>query len=175
MNTKLITAGLAAILAAAAVGAPAQSKITKITSKSVGGGVEIAIQGESLKAPKAFFIKGGTSYVVEFKAKLATKQARFTVRRAGVAYYNYAQYRVSPPIARLHVRVDKGIKPKLSNEDGTWFVRINVKHKKQYFFHVAPIVATVHAGLGLGFLTGFVTRVGKARRESVPRYGSKLT
>ena len=131
MNTKLITVGLAAILAATAVGTPAQSKITKITSKSVGGGVEIAIHGESLKAPKAFFIKGGTSYVVEFRAKLATKQARFTVRRAGVAYYNYAQYRVSPLIARLHVKVDKGVKPKLSNEDGTWFVRINVKQVQQ--------------------------------------------
>ena len=127
MNTKLITSGLAAILAATAVGGPAQSKITKITSKNVGAGVEIAIHGESLKAPRAFFIHGGTSYVVEFRAKLATKPARSKVRRSGVDYFNYAQYSISPRIARLHVKVAKGVKPILSNKDGTWFVRINVK------------------------------------------------
>ncbi|MCH7945756.1 MAG: AMIN domain-containing protein, partial [Armatimonadetes bacterium] len=131
MNTKLITAGLAAILAATAVGAPTQSKITKITSKNVGAGVEIAIHGESLKAPRTFFISGGTSYVVEFRAKLATKPARFKVRRSGVDYFNYAQYRVSPQIARLHVKLDKGVKPILSNKDGTWFVRINVTAQKK--------------------------------------------
>ena len=128
--TKPIPTGLAIVLTATAAGGLAQSKITKVTSKNIGEGVEIAIHGESLKAPKAFFMNDGTSYVVEFAARMATRPASRTVRHYGVDYYNFAQFRVRPDIARLHVKIDKGVKPVLSSKDGTWFVRINVKPAK---------------------------------------------
>ena len=127
--SKPITLGVAFALTAIAVSAPASSKITSITSKNIGEGVEIAISGDSLHKPKTFFFRDGRSFVVDFKAKLTIKQSRIKVSRSGVDYFNYAQYR--PETARLHIQLKKGIKPTVVEEDGTWYIRIGVPVKSQ--------------------------------------------
>ena len=127
---KSLTAGLAIALAAVAVGAPPKSTITKVTKASVGGGIEIAVMGENLSEPKAFFLSDRTIYVVQFDAALLPTPGKFTVNAAGLDYVRYARYSANPPIARLVFQVDKGVTPVVAQVDGTWFVRVGVAAPK---------------------------------------------
>ncbi|MEX2244792.1 MAG: hypothetical protein WD716_13220 [Fimbriimonadaceae bacterium] len=127
---KSLTAGLAIALTAIAVGAPPKSTITKVTKASVGGGIEIAVMGENLSEPKAFFLSDRTLFVVQFDAALLPASGKLTVNAAGLDYVRYARYSANPPIARLVLQVDKGVTPVVSQENGTWFVRVGVTTPK---------------------------------------------
>ena len=123
---KTLTAGLALALAAFAVGAPSKSTITKVTSTNVGGGVEIAVQGESLQQPKTFFASGHSLFVVQFDAYLVPAPGKFQVDTAGVGYVRYVRFQAKPAVSRLTIQVGKGTEPVVSQDNGTWYVRFGV-------------------------------------------------
>ena len=115
--------------AAFAVGAPSKSTITKVSSTNVEGGVEIAIKGESLPEPKTFFASGHSLFIVQFDAALVPEPGRIQVNTAGVGYVRYVRFQAKPPVSRLVLSVGKNVTPVVTQEDGTWFVRVGVATK----------------------------------------------
>jgi type II secretory pathway component GspD/PulD (secretin) len=122
---KAMTAGLALVLAAFAVGAPTKPEITKVTQTSVGGGIEIAVHGVNVPKPKAFFLSDQTTYIVQFAAPL-TPSSSGTIRvgEAGVSYYKFVRYQ--PNVARVLVKVAKGVVPTVSQDGDAWLIRVGV-------------------------------------------------
>ncbi len=123
---KSITAGLAVALAAFAVGAPPKSQITKVTSTSVGGGIEIAVIGENLPKPTAYFLADQTTYIVQFNAPLTpSSSGNIRVGEAGLSYYKYVRFQ--PNVSRVLLKVNKGVVPIVTQKDNNWYIRVGSK------------------------------------------------
>ncbi len=122
---KSITAGLAVALAAFAVGAPPKSQITKVTSTNVGGGIEIAVIGENVSKPKAFFLSDQTTYIVQFSASLVpSSSGNVRVGEAGLNYYKFVRFQ--PGVSRVLLKVNKGVVPTVTQRDKNWYIQVGV-------------------------------------------------
>jgi type II secretory pathway component GspD/PulD (secretin) len=122
---KSITAGLAVALAAFAVGAPPKSQITKVTSTSVAGGIEIAVIGENVSKPKAFFLSDQTTYIVQFNAPLIpSSSGNIRVGESGLSYYKYVRFQ--PGVSRVLLKVSKGVVPTVTQQDNGWKIRVGL-------------------------------------------------
>lgn len=121
---KPITVGLAVALAAFAAAAP-KSQITKVTSTNVGGGLEIAVLGDNVSKPRAFFLSDQTTYIVQFNAPLVpSSSGNIKVGAAGVSYYKYVRFQ--PGVSRVLLKVTKGTVPTVSQQGDDWFIRVGV-------------------------------------------------
>lgn len=121
---KPTTVGLAVALAAFAAAAP-KSQITKVTSTNVGGGIEIAVLGDNVSKPRAFFLSDQTTYIVQFNAPLIpSSSGNIKVGAAGVNYYKYVRFQ--PGVSRVLLKVSKGTVPTVTQEGDDWFIRVGV-------------------------------------------------
>jgi type II secretory pathway component GspD/PulD (secretin) len=101
----LIGSATLALLAAQAV---AEGKISGITTKAVGGGLQVQIKGEELTAPKITRVMGGRSFLLEFDASLTTDPQWLRVEQGGVHYVQSVQS--GPSKIRIYLRVDPNTK-----------------------------------------------------------------
>ena len=118
------TVGVAAL---ALVCAASAQTLSGVSTRPVGGGVEVAINGDNLGQPKALRVSGNRSYILEFDAKLEGKPSRQNVNRGGLRYVNVGWYKTKPPKVRVHMRMNPGDKPVLNQTDAGWVVALNVK------------------------------------------------
>src|SRR5689334_17250123 len=120
MQRHTLTVGLVALLAGSALG---QGKLTGIETIKAGDGLQIVIKGEGLTNPR-IIRSMGTSYIVEFNAKMIGKARTEQVNTAGVDYVRCVWYRPKPPIVRVQVKSQRGIEPNLIQSDGIWIINV---------------------------------------------------
>lgn len=116
---------IASVSAFALLGASvwAQSALTGVDVKAIAGATTVRVRGESLARPKVISAYGGTSYILQFAAKLSSKARRLAVKAGGVRYVQYGWYKSRPPTVRVHLKLTGAKQPKLSRElDGSWTV-----------------------------------------------------
>jgi type II secretory pathway component GspD/PulD (secretin) len=111
MNSKvtrtLIGSALVALLACQAL---ADGRITGITTKTVGDGLEVQIKGKELSAPKITRVMGGRSFMLEFEASLVSDPQWIRVEQAGVHYVQSVVAQRNPDKIRVFLRVDPNTK-----------------------------------------------------------------
>lgn len=126
MRSNPARAALIACGVLAAAWSAAQAVVTGVTAKKIGEGVEVAIQGTNLTAPRQIRVNGNTSYLLEFDAKLGTKPRRFTVGYSGLKLVNFGWFRSRPPKVRVHLSIRPQDKPVLARSGQGWTVALNV-------------------------------------------------
>ena len=95
-----------AILALLACQALAEGKISGITTRPVGDGLQVQIKGEELTAPKIQRVMGGRSFMLEFDASLVNNPQWIRVEQGGVHYVQSVVYQTNPSKIRIFLRVD---------------------------------------------------------------------
>src|SRR5437588_762956 len=102
--TRILFGGV--LLALLACQALAEGKISGITTKPVGDGLQVQIKGEELTAPKILRVMGGRSFMLEFDASLTSNPQWIRVEQGGVHYVQSVVYQTNPSKIRIFLRVD---------------------------------------------------------------------
>lgn len=132
------TIGVLAALSVMAL-ASAQGKITSVTARQAGSGVEITISGENLSHPSISRAYGNHSVILDFSAKLATRAAHVNMETGGVKYYNFAQHSARPIDARLQVRLTDTSSPTITKTKDGWVVGIHTDPISNDQFVMPPL------------------------------------
>lgn len=112
-----------ALLALLACQAMAEGKISGITTKVVGDGLQVQIKGQELTAPKIMRVQGGRSFMLEFDASLSTDPQWLRVEQGGVHYVQSVVYSSNPPKIRIHLRVDPNTRLETASNDEGFIVK----------------------------------------------------
>jgi len=124
MNSKVTRTLLGgAMLALLACQALADGKITGITTKIVGDGLEVQIKGKDLSAPKITRVMGGRSFMLEFEASLISDPQWIRVEQAGVHYVQSVVAQTHPDKIRVFLRVDPNTKMDVEQNDQGFVVK----------------------------------------------------
>ncbi len=119
----VIASAMALVLPAAAL--QASGKLTDVTAKSVGNGFEVDIVGQNLPTPKTLKINHGRSVILEFGDSVSVRGHRTSVKAGGLQYVNFGQFTSSPPVARVHIRLENAGTPKIEASNDGWRVTLN--------------------------------------------------
>jgi len=108
-----------AILTLLACQALAEGKISGITTRPVGDGLQVQIKGEELTAPKIQRVMGGRSFMLEFDASLVNNPQWIRVEQNGLHYVQSVVYQTNPSKIRIFLRVDPNTRLETNaNADG---------------------------------------------------------
>lgn len=124
-NHRLAACLVALALGGAALAAP-KAEITGFSVARVGDGVRITVGGENLARPKILRVMNGTSWIAEFKANWNGRSYTQKLDHAGVEFAEFTWYRSRPPTIRVHLKLDPSIEPVVREEEGTWFLEVNM-------------------------------------------------
>ena len=125
MGTKGMGIILGAVLTLSSAFAAAQSTLTGVETRPVGGGIEVQILGDNLSRPKEIRVNGDKSYILEFDANLIGRAQRRNVREGGLSYWNLVWYSARPPKVRVLLQIDANVQPILAPNAQGWSVGIN--------------------------------------------------
>lgn len=125
MGTKGMGIILGAVLTLSSAYAAAQSTLTGVETRPVGGGIEVQILGDNLSRPKEIRVNGDKSYILEFDANLIGRAQRRNVREGGLSYWNLVWYSARPPKVRVLLQIDANVQPILAPNAQGWSVGIN--------------------------------------------------
>jgi type II secretory pathway component GspD/PulD (secretin) len=137
-HLRNLVLGLAVCLAGHAT---AQGQLEGLSTRKVGAGVEVAVQGSKLGKPREIRSADGRSLILEFDGTLKGAARKIQVDHAGLASINYAQFSARPPKVRVNFRFDAAAKPRLAQEGGAWKVLHNVPLDLQTLRTNTPVVA----------------------------------
>lgn len=129
MGTKGRGIILGAVLTLSSAYAAAQSTLTGVETRPVGGGIEVQILGDNLSRPKEIRVNGDKSYILEFDANLIGRAQRRNVREGGLSYWNLVWYSARPPKVRVLLQIEPDVQPILAPNAQGWSVGINTPAK----------------------------------------------
>ncbi len=113
----------AAVLLGTAAFAIREGKLDRIDIRKTASGLDILVMGQSLPEPKTQAMLNGTSYMVDFDADLVNGAKMERINHSGVKYAELVWYGRRPPLARLHLKLDRAMRPEIKSAEGGWLIR----------------------------------------------------
>lgn len=115
--------GVLAALAATVYGQTA-AKLTDITYRKVGEGVELKVHGSGLTKPRAFRVGTSPNFMVEFDANLIGKNRYWSVRHGGLKYFTVGWFDNKPPKVRVRLVTESQQTPVVEESENGWLIRM---------------------------------------------------
>ncbi|HEY3781897.1 MAG TPA: hypothetical protein VGL56_12495 [Fimbriimonadaceae bacterium] len=112
-----------AALALLATQAAAEGKISGITTKTVGDGLEVQIKGDELSAPKISRVMGGRSFMLEFDATMTSDPQWIRVEQSGVHYVQSVS--TGDQKIRIHLRLDPSSKVDVAPDADGFLIKVH--------------------------------------------------
>ena len=102
--------------------AQAEGTIKSVSAGGVNGHLEVTIQGDNLSKPKESHARGNL-YVLDFDANLKGPRGKVHVDKSGVNTVDYGWFSSRPPVVRVRLHLDKGVKPVLAKAPTAYYQR----------------------------------------------------